>query len=91
MNLAHPVPVNAVFGTDVLAQVVFLMSDDTADEAARKIAHHAIGRRVRALEATLALYHDGREVVSTATLGQAGIAPLAFVYVDYAEPAGAPR
>lgn len=85
MSEPYAVPVNALFGADAVAQVVLLMSDDTAARAAEKVAHHAVGRRVRAREADLVLYHDGRPVAPSTTVRQAGIAPRSFVYVDYAD------
>ena len=89
MTGPRPVPVNAVFGSDVVAQVVLLMSDDTVARAAEKVAQHSVGRRIRARDGALVLYHDGVAAEPAVTVEEAGIAPRSFVYVDYAaDPAG---
>jgi Toluene-4-monooxygenase system protein B (TmoB) len=85
MSGTYPVPVIAVFGSDVVAQLVLLMSDDTVARSAAKVAHHSVGRRVRPREASLVLYHQGRMADPSTTVSQAGIVPGSFVYVDYNE------
>jgi len=89
VNGRRPVPVNAVFGSDAVAQVVLFMSDDSVARAAEKVAQHSVGRRVRARDGTLVLYHEGVAADPGVTVEAAGIAPRSFVYVDYAaDPAG---
>jgi toluene monooxygenase system protein A len=80
----NPVPVNALFGSDFVSQLVLLMSNDTVSDAARRVAHHAVGRRVAPRQDRIALWLDGQPVPDHVTVAEAGISPFQFVYVDYA-------
>jgi toluene monooxygenase system protein B len=80
------VPVNALFGSDALTQLVLLLGSDTISQAAEKVAYHSVGRRVAPRDAGMVLHYQGRVVPPKLTVEEAGIEPLGFVYVDYAEP-----
>ena len=83
MNKPYAVPVNALFGADVVTQLVMLRSNDTIAKAIEKVAHHSVGRRIPRRDADMALHYQGGVVAPTLTVEEAGITPLQFVYVDY--------
>lgn len=81
----QPVPINAKFDNDLLMQLVLVLDTDTVEEAARKVAHHVVGRRIRPRDAGLVLRVDGKPVPSGLTVAEAGIGPLDSVFVGWAE------
>jgi toluene monooxygenase system protein B len=83
MSEAQPVPVNALFGSDFCSQLILLMTTDTIDEAAQKVAHHVVGKRIAPQDRDMAVYYGGRRLPGTSTVGETGIAPLQNVFVDY--------
>ena len=85
MSEPQPVPVSGKFGNDFVAHMVVLMTTDTIAEAAAKVAHHAVGKRIAPRDLPMALYVEGRRLPDDRTVGDAGIAPLSYVFVDYVE------
>jgi toluene monooxygenase system protein B len=81
----YPIPVNGLFGSDFVHHLVLLMSSDTIAEAAQKVAHHSVGRRITPRESDMALYYQGRVVAPDLSVAEAGIAPLQHVFVDYVD------
>jgi toluene monooxygenase system protein B len=81
----QPVPVNAVFAGDLLAQLVIVLDTDTVDEAASKVAAQVVGRRVPPREAGLVVRLDGRVLLGDATVAESGISPRGIVNVGWAE------
>lgn len=81
----RPIPINAKFDNDFVTQLVLVLDTDTVEEAARKVAHHVVGRRIRPRDAGLVLRVDGKPVPSGLTVAKAGIGPLDSVFVGWAE------
>lgn len=81
----QPVPINAKFGNDFVTLLVLVLDTDTLEEAARKVAHHVVGRRIRPRDAGLVLRVDGKPLSSSLTVAEAGIGPLDSVFVGWAE------
>ncbi len=81
----QPVPVNARFDNDFVTQLVLVLDTDTVEEAARKVAHHVVGRRIPPRDAGLVLRVDGKPLPSGLTVAEAGISPLDSVFVGWAE------
>lgn len=84
MSEPQLVPVNAKFGDDFVTHLVLLTSADTMAEVAQKIAHHSVGKRVKPREAKMVVYYQGKAVPAEQTVTEAGIAPLQYVFVNYA-------
>jgi len=80
-----PVPVNALFAGDFITHLVVVMSDDTIDTAAQKVAALVVGSRVKAQDKPYVLRFDGTPVAGARTVAEAGITPLSEVFVSYAE------
>ena len=83
MSEHQAIPLNAKFGNDFTMQLVVVMSNDTMDEVAKKVAHHVVGRRVRPQNRDMAVYYEGRAIPRSMTAQEAGIAPLQYLFVDY--------
>lgn len=81
----QPVPINAKFDNDFVTLLVLVLDTDTLEEAAIKVAHHVVGRRIRPRDAGLVLRVDGKPLPSSLTVAEAGISPLDTVYVGWAE------
>lgn len=81
----QPVPINAKFDNDFVTQLVLVLDTDTLEEAAQKVAHHVVGRRVPPRDAGLVLRVDGGPLPGGLTVAEAGIGPLDTVYVGWAE------
>ncbi len=81
----QPVPINAKFDNDIVTQMVLVLDTDTVEEAARKVAHHVVGRRIRPRDAGLVLRVDGKSLPGGLTVAEAGIGPLDTVQVGWAE------
>jgi hypothetical protein len=80
-----PVPVNALFAGDFITHLVVVMSDDTIDTAAQKVAALVVGSRVKAQDKPYVLRFDGKPIAGARTVAEAGITPLSEVFVSYAE------
>ena len=85
MSEPQPIPVNGKFGNDFVAHMVVILSTDTIAEAAAKVAHHAVGKRIAPRDLPMALYMEGRRMPDDKTVAEAGIPPLSYVFVDYVE------
>jgi hypothetical protein len=81
---AQPVPVNAMFGSDVFTQLVVVLDTDTVEQAARKVAAQVVGRRVAPRDAGLVLRHAGTVVPGDVTVAESGISALDIVTVGWA-------
>ncbi len=80
-----PVPINALFAGDFITHVVVVMSDDTIDAAAAKVAALVVGSRVAVRDKPYVLCFEGMPVEGSRTVAEAGIVPLSEVFVSYAE------
>lgn len=83
MSEPQPIPLNAKFGNDFVTQLVVVMSNDTMDEVAKKVAHHVVGRRIRPQNREMAVYYEGRAIAKANTVQEAGIAPMQYLFVNY--------
>lgn len=81
----RPVPINAKFDNDFVTLLVLVLDTDTLEKAARKVAHHVVGRRIRPRDAGLVLRVDGKPLPGGLTVAEAGIGPLDTVQVGWAE------
>ena len=77
------VPLNGIFADDFVEILAPVMSTDTMDEVAAKVAAHSEGKRVRARDVPKVVYHGERLVPAGMTVAEAGIAPLDHVRVEY--------
>lgn len=84
MSEPSPIPINALFGSDFVTELVVITDQDTMDEVAGKVAHHVIGKRIKPRDAAMAVYLDGKRLPSGATAGEF-IPPLSYVVVDYVD------
>jgi hypothetical protein len=82
---ASPIPVNALFAGDFITHLVVVMSDDTIDQAAAKVAAFVVGSRVQARNKPFVLRFNGEIIPGSLTVAAAGIGPLSEVFVSYAE------
>jgi hypothetical protein len=80
-----PVPINALFAGDFITHLVVVMSDDTIDAAAAKVAALVVGSRVAVRDKPYVLRFEGEPVAGSRTVAEAGIVPLSEVFVSYAE------
>jgi toluene monooxygenase system protein B len=83
MSDPQPIPLNAKFGNDFVTQLVVVMSNDTMDEVAKKVAHHVVGRRIRPQNREMAVYYEGCAIPRANTVQEAGIAPMQYLFVNY--------
>lgn len=88
MSAPQPVPINALFGTDFVTQLVLVLSTDTMVEVSRKVAAHVVGKRVAPRNAEMAVYYRDELVPDDRTVAEAGIGPMQFVFVDYVDDDG---
>jgi len=82
---ASPIPVNALVAGDFITHLVVVMSDDTIDQAAGKVAALVVGSRVQARDKPFVLRFNGEVIPGSLTVAAAGIGPLSEVFVSYAE------
>ena len=82
---SRPVPVNALFEHDFVTQLVVVLDTDTVEEAARKVAAQAVGRRIFPRDAGLVVRHAGTVVPGGITVAESGISALDIVTVGWAE------
>ncbi len=87
MTEPQPVPINAHFGDDFVHWLVVVTTADTMAEVAQKVAHFAVGKRLWPRDLPMAVYLDGERQPDQATVAEAGIAPLSYVFVDYVQAA----
>jgi Toluene-4-monooxygenase system protein B (TmoB) len=85
VNEPQPVPLNAKFGNDFVTQLALVMSNDTMTDVADKVAQHSVGKRLRARDVAKVVVYDGQVIPSDLTVEQAGIPPLACVFVEWAD------
>lgn len=81
----QPVPVNARFANDFVTQLVLVLTSDTMTEVAEKVAHHVVGRRLKDRGVDKLVRFEGRSLPPDITVEEAGIEPLALVYVEWAD------
>lgn len=76
-------PLQASFRGDFVVLVVPVDDQDDMNTVAEKVAHHAVGLRVRAQEAQKRVYHNGAELPGDLTVAASGIPPMDYVEVAY--------
>ncbi len=79
------VPLTAAFRDDFVVLLVPVEDTDTIAQVAEKVAAHVIGVRVPPREAPMQVRHNGRVLAPEMTVAQAGIGPMDFVEVSYAD------
>ncbi|CAB3393603.1 toluene-4-monooxygenase system B family protein [Kyrpidia spormannii] len=77
------IPVAAVFENDFVAQLVVVDEEDTMEVVAQKIAHHAVGLRVKPEDRRMEILVDGRVIPQEKTVKEAGITPMDLVVARY--------
>jgi hypothetical protein len=82
--MGTPMPVVSYFSGDFLYSLVLIEDSDTIEEAARKCAAHAAGRRVPAQGRPLQVKYQDRVLDPTKTVTDEGIAAMEEVVVSYA-------
>jgi hypothetical protein len=83
MSGPQSIPINARFGEDFVSHLVVIAPADTMDEVARKVARHAVGKRIAPQNRPMRVYYEGHPVAREATVTQVGIESLQQVFVDY--------
>ncbi len=79
------VPLTAAFRDDFVVILVPVEDTDTVAQVAEKVAAHAIGIRVPPRDAPMEVVHNGKVLPPDVTVAQAGIGPMDFVEVRYAD------
>ncbi len=77
-------PVQGIVDGDFVVILAAIDTDDPMSVVAKKIAHHAVDRRVEAQDRPLQVRHDGAVLDPDATVVTAGVAPLDVLVVGYA-------
>jgi toluene monooxygenase system protein B len=88
MSEPQPLPVNARFEGDFVTQLVVILTTDTMDEVANKVAHHVIGKRLPAREAGMVVRYQGRALSAGTTVAEAGIGPFQNIFVNWVAQEG---
>lgn len=78
------IPLAAVFENDFVAQLVVVDEEDTMEIVAQKIAHHAVGLRVKSEDRPMEVLVDGRVIPRDKTVKEAGINAMDLVVARYA-------
>jgi hypothetical protein len=84
----QPVPINALFGADFVTLLVVVLTTDTMVEVSRKVAANVVGKRIAPRAAEMVVYYRDEVVPREQTVAEAGITPMQFVFVDYADDEG---
>jgi toluene monooxygenase system protein B len=85
-------PLNARFADDFVTQLVLVLSTDTMDEVADKVAHHVVGKRLPDRGLPKVVIHNGKIIPADTIILASGKPPLAAVYVEWSDTvAGAGR
>jgi toluene monooxygenase system protein B len=79
-------PLNAVFATDFVQILVQVTTSDTMRDVAAAVAHHAEGKRVRALPYDKVVLYHGERLPAQMTVADAGLRPLDHIAVEYDIP-----
>lgn len=79
------VPLTAAFRGDFVVQLVPVEDTDAIYEVAEKVAAHAVGLRVAPKDAPMEVVFKGEALDSDETVASAGIGPMDFVEVRYAD------
>lgn len=79
------VPLTAAFRGDFVVQLVPVEDTDTMEQVAEKVAAHAVEMRVAPKESSMEVVFNGEALSSEVTMTDAGIGPMDFVEVRYAD------
>jgi toluene monooxygenase system protein B len=79
------VPLTAAFRDDFVVLLVPVEDTDTIAQVAEKVAAHVVGIRVPPRDAPMEVHYNGQVLSSDLTVAQAGIGPMDFVEVRYAD------
>jgi toluene monooxygenase system protein B len=77
------IPLVGVFEGDFVAQLFVVEEEDTMAQVGAKMAHHAVGLRVKPQEAPYEVVFNGSALPETLTVREAGIGPMDVVTVRY--------
>lgn len=78
-------PLSANFENDIVALLVPVDDQDTAQVVGQKIAEHVVGHRVAASPAPIRVRHEGRVLPPEQRIGEAGVGPLDHVEAFFDE------
>ncbi len=79
------VPLTAAFRGDFVVQLVPVEDTDTMEVVAQKVAAHAVDLRVAARQVPMQVVFKEKVLQAGETVGSAGIGPMDFVEVRYAD------
>jgi len=79
------VPLTAAFKDDFVVILVPVEDTDTMAQVAEKVAVHTVGIRVPPREAPMEVCYKGEPLPPDVTVAQAGIEPMDFVEVRFAD------
>lgn len=79
------VPLTAAFRGDFVVQLVPVEDTDTMEVVAQKVAVHAVDLRVAPRNAPMQVVFNEKILQPGETVGSAGIGPMDFVEVRYAD------
>ena len=76
-------PLQASFRGDFVVLVVPVDDQDDMNTVAEKVAHHAVGLRVKPQDAAKRVYRDGEALPGDLTVAASGLAPMDYLEVGY--------
>lgn len=77
------IPLMAAFRGDFLTQLIPVDDGDDMAAVAAKVAHHAVGLRVAARAAPMAVWFDDRQLPADMTFADSGIGVMDYIEVGY--------
>jgi hypothetical protein len=78
-----PIPLAARFGHDFTQVLIYVEPTDDMNAVAQKVAAEVVGKRVRAQDAHMVVFFDGRRMPVDTTVADVGMGRMDFISVDY--------
>ena len=79
------IPLTAAFRQDFVVQLIPVEDTDTMEVVAQKVAAHAVDLRVAPKEVPMLVIFEGKSLPPEDTVASAGIGPMDFIEVRYAD------
>ena len=79
------IPLAAAFRQDFVVQIIPVEDTDTMEMVAQKVAAHAVDLRVAPKKVPMLVVFEGKSLPSEDTVASAGIGPMDFIEVRYAD------
>lgn len=78
-----PIPLAARFGHDFTQVLIYVEAGDDMNAVAQKVAAEVVGKRVRAQDAPMVVFFDGRKMPVDTTVAAEGMGRMDYISVDY--------